>query len=138
MADLQTTHDTGTSHSVAPLVTGIVNDLQELLKQNLALFKVEVREDFKKTKESVAALGVGIGLAALGGLLLVLMLVYLLWWAVPALPLWACFGIVGGVLTGAGFALYMRGKKKLESFNPLPDESAEALKENVQWITKNI
>lgn len=128
----------GTSHSVAPLLSGIINDIQDLLKQNLALFKVEVKEDLKKTKESFAALGAGIALAALGSLLLVLMLVHLLNWAVPALPLWACFGIVGGILTGAGLALYLRGKAKLESFNPLPAESAEALMENVQCITKSI
>jgi len=83
-----------TPGSMAPLVTGIIDDLQELIKQNLALFKVEVREDFKKTKEAAASLGVGIGLAVVGALHLTLMLVYLLWWAFdsaarehPGLPL---------------------------------------------------
>ena len=28
------------------------------------------------------------------------------------------------------------GKKKFESFNPLPDKSTEALKENLEWKTK--
>ncbi len=140
MADQLQQTTTGTTGSVAPLVAGIVEDLQELIKQNLALFKVEVREDFKKTKEAAAALGVGIGFAVVGGLHLTLMLVFLLWWAFnPAnresgLPLWVCFAIVGGVFTGVGAALFFRGKKKLDSFNPLPNETAEALKENVQWI----
>jgi len=124
---------------VAPLVTGIIDDLQELIKQNLTLFKVEVREDVKKTRDAAAALGVGIGVAAVGGLHLTLMLVFLLWWLFdPNLPLWACFAIVGGVAVGVGVALILRGKKKLDSFNPLPDESAEALKENVQWIKNKI
>jgi hypothetical protein len=124
---------------VAPLVTGIIDDLQELIRQNLTLFKVEVREDFKKTRDAVSALGVGVGLAVVGGLHLTLMLVSLLWWAFdPNLPLWVCFAIVGVVLAGVGAALLVRGKKKLDSFNPLPDESAEALKENVQWIKNKI
>jgi uncharacterized membrane protein YqjE len=140
MADQVQQTTTGTSGSVAPLVASIIDDLQELIKQNLALFKVEVREDFKKTKEAAAALGVGVGLAAVGALHLTFMLVYLLWWAfdstarTPGLPLWVCFAIVGGVFLGVGAALTFRGKKKLDSFNPLPDQSAEALKENVQWI----
>jgi uncharacterized membrane protein YqjE len=139
MADQVQTTNTGNQPSVTPLVTGIIDDLQELIKQNLALFKVEVREDFKKTKDAAIALGVGIGLAAVGGLHLTLMLVFLLWWAfAPNLPLWGCFAIVGGVFAAIGIALYLRGKNKLESFNPLPDETAGALQENVQWIKNRI
>jgi uncharacterized membrane protein YqjE len=135
MADQVQQTSPGTQGHVAPLVTGIIDDLQELIKQNLTLFKVEVREDLKKTRDAVSALGVGVGLAVVGGLHLTLMLVFLLWWVFdPNLPLWACFGIVGGVFAGVGFVLLLRGKKKLDSFNPLPDETAEALKENVQWI----
>src|SRR5205823_5362321 len=81
MADQVQQTTTGTSGSVTPLVAGIIDDLQELIKQNLTLFKVEVREDLKKTKEAAAALGVGIGLAVVGALHLTLMLVFLLWWA---------------------------------------------------------
>jgi len=138
MADEVQTN-TGATPRVAPLVSGIIDDLQDLIKQNLALFKVEVREDFKKTKEAVSAMGVGAGLAAVGGLHLTLMLVFLLEWLFrPHLPLWVCFGIVGGLGAGIGLALVLRGKRKLDSFNPLPDHTAEALKENVQWITKNV
>jgi uncharacterized membrane protein YqjE len=145
MADQLQQTTTGTPGSMAPLVAGIIDDLQELIKQNLSLFKVEVREDFKKTKEAAASLGVGIGLAVVGALHLTLMLVFLLWWAFDSaarsasgLPLWVCFAIVGGVFTGVGVALYFKGKKKLDSFNPLPDETADALKENVQWIKNRI
>ena len=145
MADQLQQTTTGTPGNMAPLVAGIIDDLQELIKQNLALFKVEVREDFKKTKEAAASLGVGIGLAVVGALHLTLMLVFLLWWAFDStarsasgLPLWVCFAIVGGVFLGVGAALYFKGKKKLDSFNPLPDETADALKENVQWIKNRI
>lgn len=137
MADqVQTQTNTEAQPSVTPLLTGIIDDLQELIKQNLTLFKVEVREDFRKTRDAATAMGSGLGLAAVGGLHLTLMLVFLLQWLFsPDLPLWACFGIVGGVFAGIGLALFLRGKRKIESFNPLPDETAEALKENVQWIT---
>jgi uncharacterized membrane protein YqjE len=141
MADQLQQTTTGTPGNMAPLVAGIIDDLQELIKQNLAFFTVEIREDMKKSRDAAAALGIGIGVAAVGALHLTVMLVMLLWWALDpsdALPLWACFGIVGGLLTGIGAALYFRGQRKLQSFNPLPDESAQALKENVQWITNKI
>jgi uncharacterized membrane protein YqjE len=139
MADQVQQTSPGPTGHVAPLVAGIVDDLQELIKQNLTLFKVEVREDLKKTRDAVSALGVGAGLAVVGGLHLTLMLVFLLEWLFrPNLPLWVCFAIVGGVMAAVGVALLVRGKKKLDSFNPLPDETAEALKENVQWIKNKI
>jgi len=31
--------------------------------------------------------------------------------------------------------LFYAGKKRLDSFNPLPDQSVQALKENVQCLT---
>jgi CheY-like chemotaxis protein len=39
---------------------------------------------------------------------------------------------------GGLFESMLRGKKKLESFNPLSAEAAEVLKENVQCLTKSI
>jgi hypothetical protein len=125
----------GQEPSMSGLVTGIVNDAQELIKQQLALARHEIKEDFRKTKEAALSLALGGTIALLGGILLCGMLVYLLD-ALTVLPLWACYGIVGGLLAVVGGVLVYLGKKKLDSFNPLPEESAQALKENVQWITK--
>jgi len=47
---------TGTEPSLTGLVTGIINDAQELLKQQVALFKQEVKDDIRKTKEAAVAL----------------------------------------------------------------------------------
>jgi hypothetical protein len=118
------------------LVSGIINDVRELIKQEVAMLRHEIKEDFRKTKEATLAMGVGITVAALGGFLLCFLLVYLLYWAIPGLALWGAFGIVGGFFIIVGGVLTYLGKKKFDSFNPLPDESAQALKENVEWITK--
>lgn len=125
---------TGTEPSVTGLVTGIINDAQELLKQQLALFKQEVKDDVRKTKEAALSLSIGIAVLLVGGLLWCWMLVYLLNWAIPSLPLWSCYGIVGLAFVTCGGAFLYMGKKRFESFNPLPDQSVKALKENVRWI----
>jgi hypothetical protein len=67
----------------------------------------------------------------MGGILLGLMLVHLL---NLALPIWSCYAIVGIVFAASGAALIYAGKKQFESFNPLPDQSIGALKENVRWV----
>jgi hypothetical protein len=66
--DLQGTPDPG----MASLVGGIVNDVQVLIKQELALAKREVTDELNKAKEVVILLGIGIGSAALCGILLFL------------------------------------------------------------------
>jgi len=124
---------TGTEPSLTGLVAGIINDAQELVKQQLALFKQEVKDDVRKTKEAALSLSVGLGILVMGGILLGLMLVHLLNDKL-LLPLWSCYGIVGLVFAACGGALFYTGKRQFESFNPLPDQSVEALKENVRWI----
>ncbi len=131
--------------SVATLVSGIVTDVQDLIKQQLQLTRKEIEADFRKTREAASVLILGIGLFSLGGIALVLMLAHLIHrLTLPAgqvhsfdpatVPLWGCFGIVAAVFLVVGGALAFAGKKKFDSFNPLPDESAQALKENVEWI----
>jgi uncharacterized membrane protein YqjE len=122
--------------SMTGLVTGIMNDAQDLVKQQFALLKHEVKEDLHKTLQAAIALGIGVAVALVGALSLWLALVYLLAWAFPVVPDWGWFAIVGVLFLVAGALIFYAGKAKLESFNPLPDESAQALKENVQWITR--
>jgi Putative Actinobacterial Holin-X, holin superfamily III len=127
--------------SVSALVKGIVDDLGDPIKQQFAFARTEVKADLKKSKDAILALALGAGAALVGGLLVVLMLVHLLHWLTlpgpdPAgLPLWSCYAIVGFVFLGVGAALLLAGKKKFDSFNPLPDQTAEVLKENVSWMT---
>src|SRR5438128_1289436 len=118
---------TGSEPTLSGLVTGIVHDAQDLLKQQLALFKQEIRDDVRKTKEAALSLGVGLGTLVVGGLLWCLMLVHLLSWAVPGLPLWCCYGIVGLVFVACGGAFLYVGKRRIESFHPLPEQSLKAL-----------
>jgi len=134
--------------SLTGLVKGIITDMGALIRQEIRFARAEMNTDIQKTKESIAVLAAGAAIASLGVLLLAWMLVHLLHWlTIPAelarsadpatVPLWGCFGIVGGVLLAIGAALALAGKKKLDSFNPLPDETANTVKENVEWITSS-
>lgn len=125
---------TETGFSVTSLVSGIVSDAQDLIRQQLNLFRCEIRDDFRKTVGIAITTLSGALLVAMGGALLCFMLVHLLASLAPALPLWACFGIVGAVVVLVGGVTCYLALSKFKTFNPLPDESAQALKENVQWI----
>jgi len=128
------------------LLGGIISDFGDLIRQEIRFAKAEVKSDLSKTREAVSVLAVGIGIASVSGLLLVWMLVHLLHWlTIPAgdvldparLPLWACFGIVGGILAVIGGITIQTGLSKLQSNNPLPDQTVQNVKENVQWIANS-
>jgi hypothetical protein len=63
------------------------------------------------------------------------MLPLLLHYLVPELPLWACFGIYGGVLAAAGGILAFLGVWRIRSCSPLANQAVEAFKENFTWTT---
>jgi uncharacterized membrane protein YgdD (TMEM256/DUF423 family) len=126
---------TSSEPSVTALVTGIIHDGQELLKQQLTLFKTELREDLRRTREAATSLVAGGVILFVGSILLCLMLVFLLH-ELAGWPLWASFLLVGGVIALAGGALTAYGAQQFKTFNPLPDQTAEGLKENLEWTTK--
>ncbi|HKI37771.1 MAG TPA: phage holin family protein [Gemmataceae bacterium] len=119
--------------SMAALLGGIVNDLQALIRQEIALAKSEMVREWDKAKTAASSLAVGAALLALGGVLLCFAVVYVLH-EVAGLPLWASFLIVGGVITGLGAVLFFIGRAKAGQVNVIPPQTAETMKENVQWI----
>jgi high-affinity Fe2+/Pb2+ permease len=77
----------------------------------------------------------GAGIAFVGAILLSVALPLGLYSAFPNLPLWLAFAISGCLFVAVGAVLYWSGWVQLHAVNPLPDETGEAIKENVRWIT---
>jgi hypothetical protein len=120
--------------SMTQLLSGIISDAQELMRQQMAMFRTEMKEDIRRTKAALVALVCGLAAASVGATLLCFMAVYGLE-AATELPLWACFGIVGAALAAIGGGAFYAAVRQFNEFNPLPEESAQALKENLQWIS---
>jgi apolipoprotein N-acyltransferase len=123
--------------TITQLLTGLMHDATALLRQELALATLEVRVELLNIMRAVMSLGVGAGIAAIGGWLLILMLVHLLQ-ALTALPLWACYDIVGSVFAGVGVVLLVLGKQKLARIHLVPQNTVETIQENVQWLKEQV
>jgi uncharacterized membrane protein YjfL (UPF0719 family) len=119
--------------AIGTLLGGIISDIRDLFVQELRLAKLEMGADLRRVKTAVTVLAIAGAIIGLGVTLLILMLVHLLD-AVTDLPLWGAYGVVGGVLLGVGIAILMTGKKKAQDVTFVPDETAEAIKEDVGWI----
>jgi hypothetical protein len=119
--------------SLATLVGGIVDDLQKLIRQELKLARIEVQQEFDKAKFGIAFSAAGAGLLALSVIPFLFMFVYLLH-EYAGLPLWGSFGIVFGGLVLVGGLLIAVGVAKLRQIHLVPPQTAETMRENVQWI----
>jgi hypothetical protein len=122
--------------TITQLVGDLLADARQLMRQELALAKHEIRGEVRKATGASIALGTGIGLAALGGLLFIIAVVHLLQ-SVTDLPLWACYGIVAGLCAVVGFILLYLGKEKMSQIEIVPQQTVETMRENVKWMKKN-
>jgi len=132
--DTPTAAPVRTEPTVTELVSGIVNDSQKLIRQQIDLVKAEVKYDIKRTADAAKYFGAGIGLAVAAALFLLVSIPLLINWLF-ALPAFAGWAITGGVLLVAAVVAFFLGKRVFDSFNPLPDKSLSALQENLSWIS---
>jgi len=138
MADrISTSSPPGAESTVTSLLSGIVNDAQELIKQQLMLFRHELKDDVNRAREALPSLGLGVMLMVAATIFLGLTIAHLITWAAGEanLPLWGSYLIVTALFGVVGLALLYFAKKNLESL-PMSHQAAEATKENVEWLTK--
>jgi uncharacterized membrane protein YqjE len=128
-------HTQTTEPNTTTLVSDIINDAMQLVQQQLKMFAAEARDDLRKALSAAYPTLFGFVLTAFGVLLLCIAVALLLNWAFPTFPLWASFGVVGGLLAMGGGLICYGGKKQFETTNPLPERSTQALQENVKWLT---
>jgi len=116
------------------LLKEIVEDSERLIEQQMRLLRAEVQEQLQRAEVAALSLGAGAGLVATGGAFSALMVVHALHKA-TRLPLWACYGLVGGTLGALGTSLLAAGRKEAANIRLLPPpRTAAALRENLTWI----
>ncbi len=112
------------------LVKEMTSELSELFHKEIELAKVETKEEVAKVGKTAGMFG-GAGLA---GWLAVIFLSFALAWALDAvMPRWLAFALVGVVYAASAAALFIQGRKTAKTINPVPEQTVETLKEDVQW-----
>ncbi|HET7785390.1 MAG TPA: phage holin family protein [Myxococcales bacterium] len=109
----------------------LIDGLQTLVREHMALARVELKEDLRGMGRDVLAGAAGVPALAAGYLLLMIALAYLLavW-----LPSWAAFGIVALANLGIGGLLSAGGVRKVRSRRVDLQRSAEELQQDRRWI----
>ncbi|MFC7532895.1 phage holin family protein [Actinoplanes sp. GCM10030250] len=117
--------------SIGEIIGNISNDLSELFRQEVALAKAEIQQEATKAGKAAGMLG-GAGFA---GYLSVVLLSFAIVFGLSNVmdSGWAAL-IVGLVWAAIGAVLFVNGRKKLKTVDPVPRRTAETLKEDAQWL----
>ena len=133
MADPELTHH----DSIGGLLRGILIDVRELVREELALARLEMREQANRARLAIALLAAALVALALGTVFLLIAMAngiaYALGW-----PVWAGYLVVALLLAIGGTVGLTAGRQRLRNVTPVPQETVATLKENSQWIAKRL
>jgi hypothetical protein len=121
--------------SIAELLSGLIADAQALVHREVDLAKREITIEIDKVKQGSVAIGIGAGLAVVGGLLLGHMLVYVLH-DLLSLALWLAYLIIGALLTIGGGVALRQGMSRMAHIDPVPHATIDSVRKDVEWISE--
>lgn len=123
--------------SIGSLVRGILVDIRELMREELAMARVEIREQAGRAKLAAASLGAAAVALAFGVAFLLVAIAVgiadLMNW-----PVWTGFLVMALLLSVGGFLLLSTGRKRLTSVTPMPEQTVQTLKENSEWLKRRL
>jgi uncharacterized membrane protein YqjE len=121
--------------SLGELLGRVSRDFSELVSTQVELAKVEIREE-------IAAAGRGAGILTGGAFcayLAVILLSFAAAWGLSEIvPEGVAFLIVGAVYALAAAVLLPKGKDRLSQVRPVPEKTAETVKEDVRWAREQM
>lgn len=120
---------------IAPLISDLLKDLQDLVRGEFKLAKVEMKESASGAARGAGMIAGGAMVGLVGFIILMLGVAYLLdlW-----MPMWVAAGIVGIVLLVIGAIVALSGKSALSAQNLTPDQTIDSLKEDQSWAKQEI
>ena len=124
--------------TVVPLLKGILDDTQTLVRQEITLAKVEVKEDAIRVRDAAMAFSGGALAATLAAVMLTFTLVHIIAATFPDLPMWAAYGAVTALVGAAAAVLLAGAIRKVKQVRVVPKQTVETMKENVHWIQRKV
>ena len=117
--------------SIGELVKRLTEDAGNLVRQEIQLAKTEMTEKGKEVGKGAGILGGAAVLALLAAGVLTAFLVLLL---DLFMPTWLAALIVGVVYLAIAAFLAKRGQTALQQVKPVPEQTIETVKEDVEWL----
>lgn len=128
---LSRSQDTGedADRPLSQLLSDMTGQLQQLLRKEMELARIETKEEISRATKGIGAFG-GAGAVGLVSLILLAFAAAAGLAEVIATPY--AFLIVGGALLCVAGALAATGKANMSRFNPVPQQTVETVKEDLE------
>src|SRR5215212_10066205 len=117
------------------LFSDLATEMSNLVRQEVALAKVEVAQKAKYVGRNVGYLVVG-GAVAYAAMLAIIAAIILL--LAKVLPDWGATLLVGVVVAGVGWLLIGKALLALQKTEVAPRQTVETLKEDAAWMKQQI
>ena len=123
--------------SLGTLLRGIMTDLRTLVREEVALARVEIRQQVGRARTAAVSFGMAAAALLFGGIFLLIAIALgiadMFDW-----PAWAGFGVTAVLLSLIGFVALSAGRKQMAQVHAVPQETVTTLKENSEWIAKRL
>ena len=113
----------------------LATDMSNLVRQEVALAKVEISQKAKYVGRNVGYLVIG-GAVAYAALLAIIAAIIML--LARVMPGWGATLIVGVVVAGIGWMLIGKAMMALQQADLTPRETVETLKEDATWMKQQM
>jgi hypothetical protein len=116
---------------LSELFSDLVTETSNLVRNEVALAKVEITNKASKIGKNIGSLVIG-GAVAYAGVLAVIMLLG------RVIPMWLSALIVGLIVVGIAWLMISKAMTELQRVDLKPEATVESVKEDAQWIKDQI
>jgi uncharacterized membrane protein YqjE len=117
--------------SVSDVLQDILRNLQEMVRSEVRLAKVEIRDEVRRAVSSSIWIAAGV-VGALSAW------IFLLWTVAYSLAtrmsMWAATLVVAVVMACIASVLVIGGIRRVRRIQPIPERTVESVKENLKWM----
>lgn len=125
-------HDTNDPRSIGELFSDLSADASRLVRAEVQLAKVELKQEATKAAKASGLLGAA---GVLGYLALMLLLFAAAWGLAEVMPAGLAFLIVGVVVAAVAAVVGLMGRKRMQQVGP-PKQTTETIREDKQWLSE--
>jgi len=128
---MSTTQNPKVEKPLSELISDVTADLGTLVRKELELARIETKQEISRTARAGGMLGAAGFAAYMALLLLSFAIVFLL---ALVMALWLAFLIVAVAYGVAAAVLYQQGRQRAKQIKPVPEQTVESVKEDMEWL----
>jgi uncharacterized membrane protein YqjE len=121
--------------SLGELFGDLSSEFGDLLRTQVELAKVEIRNEAKKMGQTAGVFGG----AAVAGYMALMLLSFAVAWALEnVIDAGLAFFIVGAIYAVVATVLYVNGRTRMKEVKVVPEQTVASVKEDVQWARQKM